>query len=907
MSYFANQYNYATPLSSVNGLVGEQSAVQDKKYFTLFDNVLDGSCSPISGDAGIWGTSLSDASGVLAAPFIVTVTENVELNAFRLQGSQYAYPVAFTVTFFNGSTVAYSITETANSLVSYIHYMPKTVNATKYEIRVTKISKGGAAARLYNLYNPGYVKRTDTTGLKLVETSDASSLHEFLRLDTLVVKPQYSVDLSVAASVHDRAAIMHSQASNPLFMVSASDTIRSKVSGSTNVHNTIDIARDSAYIKSVDRSHIHNTMGIATDTLSVKANEHVSHVLNNIDRTVDICPVAVSASVNTDLVNIHSVMKDITRRIYGRVYITYTDPMLDSDTRFSSSGDAYNSIAEQVTDNVVTSSGLFFTLYDNDLSGRFTPSDENSQVGWVSNEVSNELGEFDGTAPYLRIDFSARPTIRLPITFDDSHGSIAKDFTLDYIQSDGTVVRKTVVGNTQTTVMFDEPVADVVAIVITVTSVTKPGYPVAILEVPVMSTQLYVGYQDRSDLVSIDLLEELTYDDDIEALGGISANSVTVILDNSNRDFDFNNTSSLVASSLKRNRKIVPWLGAEIAPGEIEWYTLGTFWSYSWDVPVEGLTAKVVGFDTLGLLNLTDFTEHTMQVNKSIGELIEYVLNDARKQLDFIEYSIDSSLYNTVIPYAWFEASSHTAALRRISQCYPMHVYCDRDGVICAAPQKLRYDYYYDTWSDSTNVISKNYSTLRTTLPNFIKVEVKQPTMKSNERLVDDTLTFNIADINVRTLNFSNPYVSDIAVTIDCDSTVQYAYTVYSWGINIYFTGTGEVRGISCVGTTLDISNTSVISKQDQASMRANGTVTREIKSDFIQTSSLAVELINRLSTLSEYDKYDVEVEYRGDISLTINDPVLLLDGIAPDNRYNIKRHTLFWNGSLRGSAYLNT
>lgn len=907
MSYFANQYNYATPLSSVNGLVGEQSAVQDKKYFTLFDNVLDGSCSPISGDAGIWGTSLSDASGVLAAPFIVTVTENVELNAFRLQGSQYAYPVAFTVTFFNGSTVVYSITETANSLVSYIHYMPKTVNATKYEIRVTKISKGGAAARLYNLYNPGYVKRADTTGLKFVETSDASSLHEFLRLDTLVVKPQYNVDLSVAASVHDRAAIMHSQASNPLFMVNASDTLRSKASGSTNVHNTIDIARDSAYIKSVDRSHIHNTMGIATDTLSIKANEHVSHVLNNIDRTVDICPVVVSASVNTDLVNIHSVMKDITRRIYGRVYITYTDPMLDSDTRFSSSGDAYNSIAEQVTDNVVASSGLFFTLYDNDLSGRFTPSDENSQVGWVSKEVSNELGEFDGTAPYLRIDFSARPTIRLPITFDDSHGSIAKDFTLDYIQSDGTVVRKTVVGNTQTTVMFDEPVADVVAIVITVTSVTKPGYPVAILEVPVMSTQLYVGYQDRSDLVSIDLLEELTYDDDIEALGGISANSVTVILDNSNRDFDFNNTSSLVASSLKRNRKIIPWLGAEIAPGEIEWYTLGTFWSYSWDVPVEGLTAKVVGFDTLGLLNLTDFTEHTMQINKSIGELIEYVLNDARKQLDFIEYSIDASLYNTVIPYAWFEAGSHTAALRRISQCYPMHVYCDRDGVICAAPQKLRYDYYYDTWSDSTNVISKNYSTLRTTLPNFIKVEVKQPTMKSNERLVDDTLTFNIADINVRTLNFSNPYVSDIAVTIDCDSTVQYTYTVYSWGINIYFTGTGEVRGISCVGTTLDISNTSVISKQDQASMRANGTVTREIKSDFIQTSSLAVELINRLSTLSEYDKYDVEVEYRGDISLTINDPVLLLDGIAPDNRYNIKRHTLFWNGSLRGSAYLNT
>jgi hypothetical protein len=907
MSYVANQYNYATPLSGVVGLVGEQSAVADNKYFTLFDNVLDGSYRPISGDAGLWSSSLSDDSGNLSTPFIITVAENMEFNAFRLQGSQYVYPVAFTVTFYNGSTVIYTIAETSNSSVSYIHYMRALVRATKYEIRITRISRGNAAARLYNLYNPGYVKRADNIRMKSVDASSSSSLHEFFRPDTLIVRAAPNRELIATTSSSDRLRVVNTESAEHTHRVGADDMLRCRTANSTSILNTIDVTRDYLRVKIPQSNHLHKTLGVATDRLTVMANEDVSHVINNIDGSVDICPIAVSARSFADLMNVHSIMKGVTRHIYGKVYITYTDPMLDSETRYVSSGTAYNSVPSQVADNVVTSDGKFFTLYENNLTGEYRPSDEQSQVGWVSSAISDASGAFTGELPYLRIEFSSRPVVSLPITFDTSRGSVAKDFTLAYEQVDGNVITKSITGNTAPTVVFDEPVPNVVAVTITVSSITKAGYPVAILEIPVMSTQLYVGYQDRSDLISIDLLEELTYDDEIEALGGISANSITVVLDNSKRDFYFNNKNSLVASQLKRNRKIVPWLGVEITPGEIEWYTLGTFWSYRWDVPVEGLTAKVVGFDTLGLLDKTEFRDHVMQVNKSIGYLIEYVLSDARKQLDFIEYNIDPSLYDIIIPYAWFSVGGHTAALRRISQCYPVHIYCNRNGVICAAPQKLHHDYYYDTWSDNTNVISKNYNSLYTTLPNIINVAVKQPAIKAGETLVDDNLTFSVTDMPTRTLNFSSPYVSGITVTVDCDATVNYTYAAYSWGIDVNFTGTGNVRSIKCVGSMLDISSTSTVSNKNLDSIRQNGSVTRDISSDFIQTSAHALELINRLLTLSEQDKYDVEVKYRGDISLTINDPILLLDGIAPDNRYNIKRHELSWNGSLTGSAYLNT
>ena len=825
MSYVANQYNYATPLSGASSLVGEQSAVADKKYFILSDNSLDGSYFPIDGDVGLWDSQISGVDGFLPSPFVVTVTETRAIRAFRLVGSYYAYPIAFTVKFYNGSELIHTITETVNESPVYVNYLSKTLSVTHYEVSITRISAENTVARLYNVYYPDHIKRTEDVQLRMTE----------------------SVDLRVTS--------------------------------------TYTLSR--------------------LDTLKVACRERRSSVQSTINKTTDV--LRVNSFGTGTMHNVHTRMKETSRRVYGKVYITYTDPMLDSATTISSSNTAYNSNPSQLLDGNVDTNGNFFNLYENDLSGRYSVSDINSQVGWVSAALSDSNGEFPEQAPFVHISFAARPVANLRIVFDDSRGAIPIDFTVTYHTTNGTTTQRTFVDNIDSDIVITDLIANVTAVTITVTKISKAGYPVVILDVPIMSTLEYVGYQDRSDLINISLLEELTYDDDIEALGGVSANEVTIALDNSNRDFYFNNPNSVVASALKRNRKIVPWLGVEIADGEIEWYTLGTFWSYRWDIPVEGLVAKVVGFDTIGLLDKTSFSEHTMQTNKSIGQLIEYVLNDAKKQLNFISYKIDPALYDVVIPYAWFENASHTAALRKISMCYPMHIYCDRDGNICAAPQKLRLDYYYDTWSDNTNVISKNYSSLHTTLPNIVNVEVKNPTMLADQQLAGDSLAFNVSTINTRTLNFSKPYVSNVVVNIDCDSTVRYTYVVYSWGIVFSFTGTGNVRSINCVGTALDISYSATLSRRDEESIHINGAIKRDIASDFIQTADHASILIERIASLSEYDKYDVDVEYRGDIALSINDPILLIGGIAPDNRYNIKRHELFWDGSLIGSAHLNT
>lgn len=817
MSYIANRYNYCSPLSSAPGLFNEDNAVQNLRYFNLADNVLDGSCVLMGGNVGLWDSITSDADGNLSSPYIITVTEPMTVNAFRLISNSYCFPVAFTVEFYNEGSLIYSIDETANTAYEYVYYMPATLQATSYVISITKLSRGNSVACVYNTYNPGYVKRSDEAVLVCQEACNGSALMVFTGSDNL--------------------------------RVGCKDT---------------------------------------------------THIINHSFHTDSLVYEALDTS---SPINVHTRMKDPSRRVYGKVYVTYTDPMLSSETTVDTSDTAYNSSSEQVIDGNAVALDKVFKLYENNLTGEYIPIAAEDQVGWTSAQVSGPDGMFSEPYPYVRINFASRPITNLTITFgSDAH---PVDFAVDFLTVDGTSVTKTFSDYDSSVVTITDKVADVVAITLTVHKVSKEGYPVTVLEMPLMST---IAYEEGSanKLMSIDLLEELTYEDDIEALGGVSANETTIVFDNSDRAFFFNNKDSLVASQLKRNRKIVPWLGVKVLPDEIEWYSLGTYWTYKWSVPVNGLTATAVAFDTLGLLDTTDYTDHYVLVDKSLGELIEYVLTDAKKTFAFIEYRIDPALYNITIPFAWFERGSHTAALRKISQCYPMHIYCDRDGNICAAPQRLDVGYHYDAWSDSTNVISKSYSSLYTTLPNIISVTAYSPVV-TQQQLVTDNFVFNVGSVPTRTLNFSSPYVSDLVVEVDCDASVQYTYVAYSWGIEFIFTGYGNVRSITCSGNIVDISNSAVITRRDEDSIRLNGAVTRDISSDFIQTSDHAILLLDRLSSLSEDDKYDATVDYRGDISLTINDPILLYDGIAPNNRYIIKRHQLYWNGALSGSAELNT
>lgn len=866
MFYSANQYNYATPLSSVSGLIGETNVVNDRKYFTLSDNVLDGSYYPITGDVGLWGNEIPDENGNLSVPYILTIESAIQINAISLTFSRYAYPVDFSIELYSDAALLYRVEETNNDSFEYIKALPDAFDITHYVVTISKISSSKHALRLYSVYHPWYVHSFDTLSIMYSDT-------DIVTLD-------------------DGSQLLN-----------ISDMLRVGLSEVSTIHNIIDKTQDTLHVKHNESYDIINRINIAEDTFKISSTEKETTITNVIGVSKD--DVIIYATEDSIPTNVHTRMKDLSRRVYGKAEITYIDPMLNNEAVLKPITEAYNSNINQLFDSVTETDSKFFTLYDNKLDGSYYPSDAYSQVGWTSGVISNADGIFEEPVGVI-FTFVSRPIISFSITFDDSHNNLVKDFVVIFTQEDGNVTEVRNVDNNSTSVDLNPNLADVVSIQVIIERVARPYYPATILDMPILSSILYKGYEEESQIMSIDMFEELSYEDEVEMLGGVSANEITLVLDNSNRDFFFN-SGSIIAKQLKRNRKIVAWLGTEILPGEIEWYSLGTFWSYKWDVPVNGLTATVVGFDTIGLLGNSPFTNHQTQIGKSIGFLIEYVLNDAKAILPFIEYVIDESLYDVVIPYAWFENSNHAAALRKISQCYPIHIYCDRLGRICAKPHKLHLDYFYDTWSESTNIIDTSYSSLYTALPNVVNVTVHNPVIVHNSLLVESDTPFTIAEMPTNVLNFSMPYLDNINVQVDCDDTVFYNYEVYSWGIIINFVGSGTIRNIACYGDGLDTSSSSVLTKQDSERIKLEGAVTRDIDSVFIQSFSLAKLLLNRFFELLETDIYDATVTYRGDIALSIHDPIMLQESIAPDIRYNIKRHQLSWNGALTGSAELNT
>lgn len=613
--------------------------------------------------------------------------------------------------------------------------------------------------------------------------------------------------------------------------------------------------------------------------------------------TASFVQVPLNWGASSTLDNVHTVLKSPFRQILGKMRITYENALVDETMSFTTSGEAHGSDIDQVLQKRIVPTKQYFSLYSNNLSGAYTPIADDAEVGWISNSLSDSAGNF-ATPVFFRFDLQARLITAFTITGDIAKNNVLVDFTVRFL-SGSTWVEHPVTGNEHITLTLSlSPIPDVSAIEIVVSKVSLPNFPAIISSIPVRSVVNY----SSSDLISIDLLEELSYLDDSAPLGGISANMLTAVLSNASGEFYFNNSLSMVANQLKKNRKVEAWLGVVLKAGIEEWFKLGVFWSYQWEVPVGTLTTKVVALDTIGLIATFTFYRHQVYTNKSIGELISIILEDAKLTLPQLVYSIEPALYDIVIPTAWFAYASHMAALNKLAACYPVNIYCDRDGVIRSEIQPLQVSSWYDSWSNSTNVVDTTYPTLYTNQPNILQCSITNINTRSDTAL-NITEAFTVS-AGIHEFAFTYPS-SDVSVIIEGTATVT--YEVYSWGLRLNVTTAGTITKLLCTGTVLEVILSGTITKSNQVAILQDGPIKKDLTSDFVQNHQMAEDLINFVYEAVSGDKYDAEVNYRGDISIAISDPIKLLDGIAPTDLYTLKRHELFWDGSLTGSALLST
>lgn len=255
-------------------------------------------------------------------------------------------------------------------------------------------------------------------------------------------------------------------------------------------------------------------------------------------------------------------IKAPVRSVFAKVIVDYTDPFLDQSISVSASENAAGSVPAQTADSIVVPHGNIITLDGSWLLGDGKVlADITKEVGWWGTQLSDASADFASPYPTLTVVHSARPIQALKVVGDSVKAEYPVDFTVKlYDAADTLLHTETVTGNTLNTWTATVSEVGVVKQILEITKWSAASRQVKIMEFFTSIQEIYYG----DDIFAINLLEEREVTNGSLPVGNISSNEVDIKLYNKNGVFDAGNTASPLYGAIKANRKIKPYIGAEI-------------------------------------------------------------------------------------------------------------------------------------------------------------------------------------------------------------------------------------------------------------------------------------------------------------------------------------------------------
>ncbi|HAE92502.1 MAG TPA: hypothetical protein DCG60_07655, partial [Tissierella sp.] len=300
------------------------------------------------------------------------------------------------------------------------------------------------------------------------------------------------------------------------------------------------------------------------------------------------------------------IKRKFDRRVFGRVIIDYTSGEMDQSVEVSTSGNANISYPNQVTDGI-SSVGVKYASLDGSwkLNGEYSlaPTDGKRQMGWWSDVLSNSDG---GISVWIAVNFQPRPIHSLKLSGDDKRGEYPVDFDVVLKNEKGeTLFIDTIRDNNKVhwVKSLDDAVTQVVSIEY---KIKRWSHPYRQAKISELFTSIQEIYEDK-DLMSIDLLEEVSSTGGTIYEGSISSNEIRVRLNNIDGRFHEGNKRSPLYQLLKPDRRMRAELGIQLDNGRKEFVSLGVFWSKQWKSDSKKAYAEVIGRDILDKLMETDF------------------------------------------------------------------------------------------------------------------------------------------------------------------------------------------------------------------------------------------------------------------------------------------------------------
>ena len=610
----------------------------------------------------------------------------------------------------------------------------------------------------------------------------------------------------------------------------------------------------------------------------------------------------VAISETSTLTNIHSVMNADEREIFGKVEISYSDPYTDESIAVVASETNRVGDAEEIADSLVTPKRKWLSLHKNSLDGTYYPVAPVYSIGWWGNSLSDVNGDL-APQPTLTVTFDARTIQRLRLAGDSLLNNFPVDFTIVCYDAADTVLHtETVIGNASVDWQLDiSPIYSVTKMVATISKINEAFSVPKIMEFYTAVKETYTG----DEIVSLHLLEELGYSSSVLSLGTISANEISVTLDNTTRKFNIGNSQSSVNGYLKKNRRVVAWLGAEVVPGEIEWYQLGVFYTTNWSVPEQDVVAIATARDRLELLRLQDFTTSEVYTNYTLYQLFGIVFTAAGLVAD-VDYTLDTALQSVIIPYSWFDRMTAREALHKIASCTIVDIYCNRQGII-VVKQVLPTAFPITTFNED-NLFSKNFPYIGDSVANYVEVKASSISIGVEQAVIDLAETITVPANGQYTLNLTYNQIPCIDVqnpTITGHAAIIVAsYNIYAWGVVIVLANSDgsdqEITAVEVLGKPLSFGTQKVAIAQDADLIREDGKTVATVSHDFIQTQVYAQQLATDLLALYKNSLYNTVLDSRGNVALLLGDRFVSPGYLhETDYEYMTTRQIIDWNGSL--------
>ena len=579
------------------------------------------------------------------------------------------------------------------------------------------------------------------------------------------------------------------------------------------------------------------------------------------------------------------------RRLYGKVKIIYQDADASYEIGVNTSGDSKISFPNQVYEGNLLPTAKACTMDGHStMNGEYQMIDETCIVGWWSDELSDENGEYQsGNYPFLELNFIKRPVSTWTLLGDRKLEQFLVDFDLElYDENNDLLLTHSVRDNEEMKlkVVFERLFDNVARIKLIVRKINTPNAVVKLIQFFDVLEENYSG----GDLKEFEVLEALATDGEGISYG-ITSNTLNVTIYNKDRKFDLGHLKDY----LLLDRTVIPYIGIENEQGEVEYQQLGVYYSDEWSVPQEGQWVKLKCLDRLMKFQKMTYIGYPFSENVSLKTIAEDILKSAG--LSQNKYEIDEKLGEMIVPYAFLGKKSVWDALQDVCNAGLCRVYLTRDNVVKISVENLEVE-NNGMEIKPNRIFSYEMQTRKTDFSNHIEV--------------------NYSDINASATESTRQIVYSNMITIDPNSkrrmivdysqNVTNAYLTYLPIENINLLsfkssincGEFELENTSdqTIVVTVEISglaiavNTQTVIIEDEKSVGNYGVMSyKPASSELVQTYSRAVEIGNYFMQILNQGAGTLRIVWRGDPDLKLENKFTCVNrfGVAKEyiNQYN--------------------